>query len=363
MRTTAGAPERANPTFQKVGPNLYRLDSTGGYYALLKRADKQFRRSLKTHDRKLAERRLSELREKIGKLTTDDDARVTFEDLAKRWVDLSRHALKPMAILRRETAIKGIGPFFAGMNARNIQTRHCERWVTERGPKLADRTFVLELGVMKAIFAYAVDRGIMLNNPARSLKRRKLVQQPIAIPSREQFQKLIAAIRESDGRASSQALAKPGADLIELLAYSGCRLGEARALRWSDVDYEANALKITGGEAGTKNREQRTVPITHALRSLLVRLKAERSPAQADPIALIASAKKCLQSACRRLGYPTFSHHDFRHFFATTCIESGVDIPTVSRWLGHKDGGALAMRVYGHLRHEHSSSMIKRVTF
>jgi len=33
-----------------------------------------------------------------------------------------------------------------------------------------------------------------------------------------------------------------------------------------------------------------------------------------------------------------------RHLFATRCIESGVDIPTVSRWLGHKDGGALAMK-------------------
>jgi hypothetical protein len=40
-----------------------------------------------------------------------------------------------------------------------------------------------------------------------------------------------------------------------------------------------------------------------------------------------------------------------------------VDIPTVSRWLGHKDGGALAMRVYGHLRQEHSFSMVKRVAF
>jgi len=40
-----------------------------------------------------------------------------------------------------------------------------------------------------------------------------------------------------------------------------------------------------------------------------------------------------------------------------------VDIPTVSRWLGHKDGGALAMRVYGHLRDAHSADMAKRVTF
>ena len=36
---------------------------------------------------------------------------------------------------------------------------------------------------------------------------------------------------------------------------------------------------------------------------------------------------------------------DFRHFFATPCIDAGVDITTVSRWLGHKGGGALAMRV------------------
>jgi hypothetical protein len=31
--------------------------------------------------------------------------------------------------------------------------------------------------------------------------------------------------------------------------------------------------------------------------------------------------------------------------------------------LGHKDGGALAMRVYGHLRQEHSFAVIKKVLF
>jgi hypothetical protein len=35
----------------------------------------------------------------------------------------------------------------------------------------------------------------------------------------------------------------------------------------------------------------------------------------------------------------------------------------VSRWLGHSDGGALAMRVYGHLQVEHSLAMGKRVSF
>ena len=55
--------------------------------------------------------------------------------------------------------------------------------------------------------------------------------------------------------------------------------------------------------------------------------------------------------------------NDFRHYFATTCIEEGVDTPTVSRWLGHSDGGALAMQRYGHLRQEHSTAMMKRVSF
>ena len=40
----------ARPVFRKVGQNLYRLEPSGTYYALLKRAGKQIRRSLKITD-------------------------------------------------------------------------------------------------------------------------------------------------------------------------------------------------------------------------------------------------------------------------------------------------------------------------
>jgi hypothetical protein len=40
-----------------------------------------------------------------------------------------------------------------------------------------------------------------------------------------------------------------------------------------------------------------------------------------------------------------------------------VDVPTVAKWLGHKDGGALAMRTYGHLRNEHSIAAASKVSF
>jgi hypothetical protein len=40
-----------------------------------------------------------------------------------------------------------------------------------------------------------------------------------------------------------------------------------------------------------------------------------------------------------------------------------VDIPTLPRWLGHKDGGALAMKVHGRLNNEHSQAMAQQVRF
>jgi integrase len=61
----------------------------------------------------------------------------------------------------------------------------------------------------------------------------------------------------------------------------------------------------------------------------------------------VGECQKAMDAAVKKVGVTHLTHHDLRHLFATRCIESGVDIPTVSRWLGHKDGGGLAMKVYG----------------
>ncbi len=365
MKTVALGEAKAarKVVFHRVAENLFRLEMTGGYYALLKRGNKQFRRSLKTKDRKLAERRLAELRAQVSQLRITEDASLSFDEVADRWMAATQHTLKASTITRRKTCIANVARYFMGVTIRNIQPQHCERWVTDRVAKIAPQTMAHELNTMRAVFEYAISLGLMLSNPARHIKRKKVVQTRVEIPTRDQFRQIMAAIRESDGRADSQTKAIPGADLVEILAYSGCRLNEGTSLRWRDVDFDKNSLTITGGERGTKNHETRNIPMTQALRSHLERLRAERMPKTDDRLSLIDSAKKCLKTACRRLKLPQFTHHDFRHFFATTCIESGVDIPTVSRWLGHKDGGALAMRVYGHLREDHSISAVTRVHF
>jgi integrase len=348
------------PVFHKVAENLYRLESSGGYYALIKKSGKQFRRSLKTKDRKLADRRLKELKGQIGCLTLTDDAKLGFETVANRWLESIMHTLATGTIVQREIRIKNLAPFFKGVPLRNITPFQCERWAVKRGAKLATQTFVHELETMRNVFSYALKHGLILSSPATTIKRPKVSYTKVVIPTREQFVKLVEQIRRSDGRADSQRKSKAGADLVEFLAFSGARIGEARVSAWEDVKFENNMIWLHGTKSEDSNRQ---IPMPAALREFLLRLKNESAEPPQGKIFKTDSAKKCLATACEKLTFPKFTHHDFRHFFATTCIESGVDIPTVSRWLGHGDGGALAMRVYGHLQVEHSLAMSKRVNF
>jgi len=95
------------------------------------------------------------------------------------------------------------------------------------------------------------------------------------------------------------------------------------------------------------------------MRRLLERIRYERGEEEwaNTTVMQVRECQKAIGTACQKLGLVRLTHHDLRHLFATRCIESGVDIPTVSRWLGHKDGGALAMKTYGHLRDQHSTAM------
>jgi hypothetical protein len=42
---------------------------------------------------------------------------------------------------------------------------------------------------------------------------------------------------------------------------------------------------------------------------------------------------------------------------------SGIDYLTIARWVGHRDGGILIGRVYGHLNDEHKRKQANRLSF
>src|SRR5262249_37860275 len=192
------------------------------------------------------------------------------------------------------------------------------------------------------------------------LKRVTIHSKEIVLPSTEKFNALIVEMRNAHGRDSRNC-----ADFAAGLAFTGCRLSEANALEWGEIDFAAGEIVVRGdAETGTKNWKLRRVPLIPDARALFGRMRSEREDEPMDAkVFRVRECQKSLGRACKKVGADRITHHDLRHLFATRCIESGVDIPTVSRWLGHKDGGALAMKTYGHLRREHSIAQAQRVTF
>jgi integrase len=100
------------------------------------------------------------------------------------------------------------------------------------------------------------------------------------------------------------------------------------------------------------------------MKELLEEMRNLRPPESPDETVLaVKTIGKSLKTACGQLGLPPLTHQDLRHYFATKAIQSGVDVPTVAKWLGHNDGGVLAMRTYGNVVDEHQRSQAKKVRF
>jgi|SRR5579862_1094937 len=345
---------------KRIGENLY-VNSHGIYFAWFSLHGKQIKRSLKTNDKTLARRRLSELREKAGRLHGGEQRNIRFEELKKLWLESVQGDVKTSTHQRRIVCLNQITPFFKGQAVRSITLQEIEKWKVARGAAIAARTFNKELETLNQLFRYARDvKGILLDNPAEKIRSRKAATATIQIPSKEQFCRLIAELR-----SEPQAVRSGAADFAEFLAYSGLRLGEATQVRWQDINAELNTLLVTGGETGTKNHEARTIPLFPPLRKILERMgnAVGQGVSKDARIFVFQNIRQALGAACRRSGLPRFGHHALRHFFCSNAIEAGVDFKAIAGWLGHKDGGVLVAKTYGHLRNEHSAAMAQRMTF
>lgn len=344
-------------SLRRVGECLYRNESSGIYYALVKRSGKQYRRSLKTKDRRLAERKLSDLRNKVGQLSlTASPSQITFASIAARWLEALKPNLKASSFARREVSIAQITPYLGILTLRQLTSRSCEDWASKRSPEIAASTYNNERDTIISILGYAKREGLILDNPADVLQRRKQGRIEIVIPTKAEFSSLVRTLRGMDARYAEAA------NLVELLAYSGMRLSEATSLRWRDVQFEGKKFVVTGGEDGTKNHEVRSVPLFPAMSAFLEKLNATGNNASDDLVIGIASAKKAMESACKKAGLRDFTHHTLRHYFVSNAVEVGIDFKVIAGWVGHKDGGVLVAKTYGHLRDTHSNDMATRMT-
>jgi integrase len=349
--------------------NLVRYRPAGTYFARFRINGKRIWKSLETTVFSVAKQRLPEMmrehRAKFESVTAVAAGKMTVGDAVQVYLEKVRAnvSLKPRSKDYREMMIGFINrswPSLSAVDVRKVRERDCQEWLVRFQKQYAPSVVNNAIGTLRAVFAEAVDSGARFGNPAANLSRMRIHAKRLELPSRDEFLRFVEEIRTAGARQS-----KDCANLVRFLAYSGMRIGEAKFVTWADADFSRHQLHVRGDPiTATKNGETRYVPMIPELETMLRELRAKRP--DEPPRATVMRVFECQNSmthAAAKIGMKRITHHDLRHLFATICIESGVDIPTVSRWLGHKDGGALCMKTYGHLRQDHSLAQAQRVSF
>jgi len=349
--------------------NLVRHSESGRYYARIWSNGKEVWKSLKTSHFSVAEARLSkfknEQRARVDVEVATADAKITVGEAAAIFVgqiEADASIKSSTKAYQKETlkALEKSWPALFSTEIRKIGPGACREWGRSYSRQVSATRFNGTLSTLRRIFDIALKNGVIYSNPAAEIGRRSVKAKKLELPSRDQFAAFVVELARAGGRDSRNC-----SDLVQGLAFTGMRKGEARHLAWEDLNFASDLITVRGDpEEGTKNGEIRIIPMIPEARALFSRMQdARATESGAEKVFLVNECQKAMDRAVKLVGMARITHHDLRHFFATVCIESGVDIPTVSRWLGHKDGGALAMKTYGHLRQEHSLAQARKVSF
>lgn len=143
-----------------------------------------------------------------------------------------------------------------------------------------------------------------------------------------------------------------------LLAYhTGIRLGELCALKWEDIDFEKGILQVSRNLQRVTNFDDaaektdiriqtpktatsvRSIPLPDRLTALLLQNRREGNGyiirGKKREWAEARTVQYRFRAILKECGIEPFKFHMLRHYFATTCIQHGFDVKSLSEILGH----------------------------
>lgn len=195
--------------------------------------------------------------------------------------------------------------------------------------------------ILKASYLQAVRLGYTVSNPMDGVPPVKHYRQRGKALTVEQQRQFLQAI-ENDAR-------KP---LYLFYLLTGCRRSEALAVRWSDIDFERMQIHIRGTKTP---RADRYIPLFPQICPVLAQMP--RCSVFVFPYT-VGAVKGYFRRLRAKYGF-NFRLHDLRHTFATRCIESGINLATVSKWLGHSSVGITA-DIYVHVLTDFERAEIRK---
>ena len=284
----------------------------------------------------------------------------TLGEWAAQWLEVYRNGKVEDGTYRNYAHYVNnhIIPGLGNLKFEQIKPAHIEKFLKSKSElsKSAQRHIKITLG---AIFETAIDNGFCLVNPCRKVEIK---------PDKSAAPKVFS----KDDLASLLEIA-PTVEygyILELLLYTGMRIGEAAALQWRDIDRKEGIITIRHSvarkEGGgyylkpTKSGKERYVGINSKLSALLDRLPVtglyvlSRFEFEFESIHVIEkhyqAAFKAVNEKLEMLKRPPvefLSPHKCRHTYATYLLKGGANLREVQQLLGHSNVGVT--EIYTHV--------------
>jgi len=215
----------------------------------------------------------------------------------------------------------------------------------------AQTTIARRLASMRSFFRFGLREGWMQTNPAKPLRNPRRPRRLPHFLSGEEIGRLLAA------PANSHPMGLRDRAILETMYSAGLRVSEVVGLDQSDLDFDAELLRVRG-----KGRKERLAPVgSYAIRALqrwlAVRRVSAREPAGPPSPVFVnkfgrrlttRSVGRMLEKYLRATGLDRrTTPHSLRHSFATHLLDRGADIRSVQELLGHKS--LVTTQIYTHV--------------
>jgi integrase len=310
--------------------------------------------------------KLTGLQRQVAKAgTLPDPGKRTVNDLLDAWLEVKAPTVRPRTLADyHDVCDRYLRPALGKTRLNRLTPDRIQRLYARYQTRAQSRTALKAHRVLSQALSLAVRWGWIGNNPCDR------VDIPRYRPERKRVWTPAELRRFLDGTTGHRLH-----PLWLFLATTGCRLGEALALTWENVDLAAGVVTINkagqhiGGEwtvTEPKTRSGiRTITLPREAIGAL-RQQAAYRLAHGGGVLVFANDRGQpltngaiawhLRRECERLGLARITPHGLRHLHASLLLAEGLPLPEVARRLGHTTP-AITMAIYSHAIRDDSAAV------
>jgi integrase len=259
-----------------------------------------------------------------------------------RWLELVSPNLRPSTVWTYRTALR---PIVAELGHQRLDRLTplalAGAFVALQRQGKGTRATLHTYTYLHACIGRAVALGLLGTNPLARVPRPRHTPKPQRYWTADEARRFLGLAQDTGHRY---------APLFVFLLGAGCRLGEALAVRWADVNWDERTVRVTKGLVYVDGQPHVHGPKTAAgVRMITLPpfvldvLRGLPRPVADAPIFRTATGTaptrhnllRAFKALCAQAGVPTMPVHGLRHAHAALALAAGTDIQTLRRRLGH----------------------------